>query len=172
MGRARRGTWQSCVCSASVQCCSSYGPVHLILLRRKEPSMLPTRNPFSKCSCAPRSFASYLRTWAGMVLTSNPVTGCLLLLRPPPFPLLQEEVVAAALAQRNIPPHNPAATTAEEAYPVDGLVPPAVRDSLEIRRLFPACDKPDYRETLKTSGQVAAAKPLVPRGLPGMFCLT
>ncbi len=62
--------------------------------------------------------------------------------------------MAAALAQRNIPPHNPAAKTAEEAYRVYDLVPPLARDALEVRRLFPAADKPDYRAKLKSSGQV------------------
>lgn len=39
--------------------------------------------------------------------------------------------MAAALAKRNIPPHNPAATTAEEAYRVEDLVPPIL-----VRLLF------------------------------------
>lgn len=69
-------------------------------------------------------------------------------------PPLQEDVVAAALAQRNIPPHHPEATTPEEAYRSDELVPPMVADALEVRKLFPATNKPDYREQLRSSGQV------------------
>ncbi len=73
-----------------------------------------------------------------------------------PAATLQEEVVAAALAQRNIPPHNPAARTPGEAYRTEDLVPPMLADALEIRKLFPAESKAEYREKLKATGQVCA----------------
>lgn len=41
--------------------------------------------------------------------------------------------MAAALAQRNIPPHNPAATRPEDAYRTEDLVPPLLADALEVR---------------------------------------
>ncbi|KAL4431581.1 hypothetical protein ABPG77_001423, partial [Micractinium sp. CCAP 211/92] len=63
-----------------------------------------------------------------------------------------DEVIKASLAHRNIPPHNPGATSAADAYPADQLVPLAVRDALEVTKLFPAANKPDYRETLRSSG--------------------
>lgn len=64
----------------------------------------------------------------------------------------KEGVIQASLAQRNIPPHNPGARVAAEAYPADRLVPPALADALEITKLFPAANKPEYRDTLRGSG--------------------
>lgn len=66
--------------------------------------------------------------------------------------MTKEEVIKASLAQRNIPPHHPEARTAEEAYRSDELVPLSIRDGLEITKLFPAENKAEYRETLKSSG--------------------
>lgn len=63
-------------------------------------------------------------------------------------------MIQASLAQRNIPPHNPGARVAAEAYPADRLVPPALADALEITKLFPAANKPEYRDTLRGSGMV------------------
>lgn len=63
----------------------------------------------------------------------------------------KEEVISASLAHRNIPPHNPKARTADEAYRTDDLVPPSVRDALEVRKLFPAENKPEYRSELRKS---------------------
>eukprot|EP00887_Chlorella_sp_A99_P006690 scaffold3.g6690.t1 len=68
----------------------------------------------------------------------------------------KEEIIQASLAQRNIPPHHPEATTAEEAYREDEIVPASVRDALEITKLFPAENKPEYREQLDKSGQFGA----------------
>lgn len=61
----------------------------------------------------------------------------------------RDVMIAASLANnRNIPPHHPEARTAEEAYRLDEIVPESVADALEIRRLFPAQNKPEYREEL------------------------
>jgi hypothetical protein len=66
----------------------------------------------------------------------------------------QDEIIKSALAHRNIPPHHPEATTASEAYRFEELVPPSIRDALEITKLFPAENKPEYREQLRSSGMV------------------
>jgi len=63
----------------------------------------------------------------------------------------RESVIAASLAHRNIPPHNPAAHTAEEAYRMEDIVPVSVADALEVRRLFPAATKPEYCSELRSS---------------------
>lgn len=68
----------------------------------------------------------------------------------------REAVVAASLAQRNIPPHHPEATKPEDAYRMEEIIPPSISDALEIRKLFPAESKSEYREELlkaKTFGQ-------------------
>ncbi|PRW60044.1 DNA-directed RNA polymerase I subunit RPA49 [Chlorella sorokiniana] len=70
--------------------------------------------------------------------------------------MTKDEVIKTSLAHRNIPPHHPEATSAEEAYRADDLVPLSIRDSLEITKLFPAEDKPEYREQLKADGRFGA----------------
>jgi DNA-directed RNA polymerase I subunit RPA49 len=61
----------------------------------------------------------------------------------------RDAMIAASLANnRNIPTHHPEAITAEEAYRLDEIVPQSVADALEIRKLFPAQNKPEYREEL------------------------
>jgi len=61
----------------------------------------------------------------------------------------RDAMIASTLAKnRNIPPHHPEARTAEEAYRLDEIVPESIADALEIRRLFPAQHKPEYREEL------------------------
>lgn len=42
-------------------------------------------------------------------------------------PVAQDEVIKTSLAHRNIPPHHPEATSAEEAYRADDLVPVGYR---------------------------------------------
>ncbi|KAI7844622.1 hypothetical protein COHA_001712 [Chlorella ohadii] len=66
--------------------------------------------------------------------------------------MTKDEVIKTSLAHRNIPPHHPEAATAEEAYRADELVPLSIRDGLEITKLFPAENKTDYREQLRSSG--------------------
>lgn len=62
----------------------------------------------------------------------------------------RDAVIAASLsANRNIPPHHPGATVADEAYIFDEIVPPSLADALEVRRLFPAENKPEYAEELR-----------------------
>jgi DNA-directed RNA polymerase I subunit RPA49 len=61
----------------------------------------------------------------------------------------RDAMIAASLANnRNIPPHHPEATTAEDAYCLDEIVPLSIADALEIRKLFPAQNKPEYGEEL------------------------
>lgn len=66
----------------------------------------------------------------------------------------KEEVIARSLAVRNIPPHHPGATTAEDAYRLREVIPASIWDALEIRRLFPAEDKPEYRQMLVSAKTV------------------
>lgn len=48
----------------------------------------------------------------------------------------KEEFIKQVLAaERNIPPHNPEATTADEAYPFESIVPGVVRDSIDTSLL-------------------------------------
>lgn len=84
---------------------------------------------------------------------------------PSTHPPAQAELIKSSLAQRNIPPHHPEATTAEEAYRSEEIVPPALRDALEVTKLFPAANKPDYRQQLNSSGMVSSAG-----GLPASAC--
>ena len=61
----------------------------------------------------------------------------------------RDAVIKESLSKnRNIPPHHPEARTAEEAYRLDEIVPPSVADALEIRKLFPAENKPEYKAEL------------------------
>ena len=52
----------------------------------------------------------------------------------------KEDVIKQSLANRNIPPHNPDATTAEDAYPFDSIVPAIVQDSIDTTLLKTALD--------------------------------
>jgi DNA-directed RNA polymerase I subunit RPA49 len=63
-------------------------------------------------------------------------------------PLGKAELIAAVLSDKNIPPHNPSATSAEEAYKYDQIVPGSLRESLETALLAPAIDKQEYRREL------------------------
>jgi DNA-directed RNA polymerase I subunit RPA49 len=64
----------------------------------------------------------------------------------------REEVLRRALAHRNIPPHNADATTAEDAYPWNLLIPSSIADALEIGKIFAAERAAEYREELQRSG--------------------
>lgn len=68
----------------------------------------------------------------------------------------KEEVIRSSLAHRNIPPHHADARSAGEAYRSDEIVPLSFRDALEVTKLFPAENKPDYRAQLKASGMFGA----------------
>lgn len=62
------------------------------------------------------------------------------------------DIIKEALSHRNIPPHNASGTTADEAYPWKKIIPGTVWDSLEIKKLFPAENKPEYRAELQRTG--------------------
>lgn len=64
------------------------------------------------------------------------------------FPMGKAELMAAVLSDKNIPPHNPSATSAEEAYKYEQIVPASLRESLETALLAPAIDKLEYRREL------------------------
>ncbi len=68
---------------------------------------------------------------------------------PPPPPPSSRSL--SLLERPDIPPHNRAATTAADAYRMEDIVPASIRDALDIRALFPALDKPAYREELRES---------------------
>jgi DNA-directed RNA polymerase I subunit RPA49 len=63
----------------------------------------------------------------------------------------RETVIEASLAMRNIPPHNPLATTAEEAYPLESIIPRSIFDALEIDKLFEATSSPEHMASLLKS---------------------
>lgn len=63
----------------------------------------------------------------------------------------RESVIEASLAMRNIPPHNPLATTAEEAYPIESIVPKFIYDALEVDKLFEASGSSDHLALLMKS---------------------
>eukprot|EP00889_Picochlorum_renovo_P000523 jgi/Picre1/27553/NNA_000520.t1 len=50
----------------------------------------------------------------------------------------REDVIKKTLADRNIPPHNPEATTPEDAYPFDSIVPRIIQDSIDTSLLTQA----------------------------------
>lgn len=50
----------------------------------------------------------------------------------------REDVIKKTLADRNIPPHNPEATTPEDAYPFDSIVPRNIQDSIDTSLLTQA----------------------------------
>lgn len=79
-------------------------------------------------------------------------------------------MIRSSLAHRNIPPHHADARSAGEAYRSDEIVPLSFRDALEVTKLFPAENKPDYRAQLKASGMVSAGLALGvgQLGLPGL----
>lgn len=64
-------------------------------------------------------------------------------------------MIKSSLAHRNIPPHHPEATSADGAYRSDELVPLALRDALEVTKLFPAENNAEYREQLRSTGMVS-----------------
>lgn len=64
----------------------------------------------------------------------------------------RDEIIQQALSHRNIPPHNLEGKTADDAYRWNDIIPSSVRDALEIRKLFPAENKPEYRAELERSG--------------------
>jgi hypothetical protein len=70
-------------------------------------------------------------------------------------------MVAAAAAVRNLPPHNPDATTAETAYPMAEVIPPALSPLLNVAPLLAAGDPgPDgvaKLAELRTQGMVSSA---------------
>lgn len=50
----------------------------------------------------------------------------------------REDVIKTALSDRNIPPHNAAGTTADEAYPFNLIIPASVYDSIDSSLLVQA----------------------------------
>ena len=62
----------------------------------------------------------------------------------------RDAVIKESLSKnRNIPPHHPEARTADEAYRLDEIIPSSLSDALEIKKLFPAENKADYRAELR-----------------------
>lgn len=71
----------------------------------------------------------------------------------------REDVIKESLAQRNIPPHNPKATTAEEAYPFDKILPPSISDSLDTSMLAQVVQDPSILDSVKrTFGAYVATR--------------
>lgn len=75
----------------------------------------------------------------------------------------KEEFIRRALADRNIPPHNPEATTPDEAYPFDSIVPGVIRDAIDTALLRSAMDSGDeaasaLSEVRRTFGAYVASR--------------
>ena len=75
----------------------------------------------------------------------------------------KEEFIRRALADRNIPPHNPDATTADEAYPFDSIVPGVVRDAIDTSLLQSAMNSGEgsgevLSDVRKTFGPYVASR--------------
>jgi hypothetical protein len=75
----------------------------------------------------------------------------------------KEEFIRRALADRNIPPHNPEATTPDEAYPFDSIVPGIVRDAIDTSLLQRALESGDevpdtLSEVRRTFGAYVASR--------------
>lgn len=60
----------------------------------------------------------------------------------------REDVLARVAARRNIPPHDPAATTPAEAYPLRRLVPEACLGALNVGQLLHAAEKADVLDKI------------------------
>ena len=74
-------------------------------------------------------------------------------------PGIRAEVIKESLSHRNIPPHNSKATTADEAYPFDQIVPKIVRDALDTSLLEKACqDNSVLSEITKVHGPYVASR--------------
>lgn len=75
----------------------------------------------------------------------------------------KEEFIRRALADRNIPPHNPEATTPDAAYPFDSIVPGVIRDAIDTSFLQRAVDSGDevpdtLSEVRRTFGSYVASR--------------
>lgn len=74
-------------------------------------------------------------------------------------PGVRSDVIKESLSHRNIPPHNTKATTPDEAYPFDQIVPKIIRDSLDTSLLERACkDNSVLSEITKVLGPYVASR--------------
>ena len=71
----------------------------------------------------------------------------------------KEDVIQRHLADRNIPPHNPSGSSADEAYPFESIVPAAIRDSIATSLLEQAVSDPSMLDDVKhTFGKYVASR--------------
>ena len=68
--------------------------------------------------------------------------------------LSKDEVMRKASASRNLPPHEPTATTPEDAYPLALLIPPVAMSALDLDAFFKAARTPEVLERWKSKQQV------------------
>lgn len=71
----------------------------------------------------------------------------------------KEDVIQRHLAVKNIPPHNPSGTSADEAYPFESIVPQSIRDSINTSLITQAMSDPTVLgDVTHTFGKYVASR--------------